>query len=216
MRSRHYLYAGIYCLIVAAIGLFAIVMLASAAEVTLQWDPPTEGTPTGYKIYQGLKSGEHDKIIDAGLRRELTIQGLLPGTTYYWRATAYNAEAESDFSNEVSKYIPAVPVLSAPVVTTAFNGTAVTFTFDTGNVVPTRYFVRIVEAPTKLDGPVGTMYEGTSNSITVSDLTPGKTYNFYGRYNVDAAVSIKGASQTITIPTVIILKAPQTLIIKAE
>ena len=93
----------------------AIVLLAAsswAAEVTLTWDapdPPAE--PIGYRIYQGLASRVYDKYADAGTQTEWMMQGLEPGKTYYFAATAlYDDGVESGYSNEVSKLIPVISV----------------------------------------------------------------------------------------------------------
>ena len=93
----------------------AIVLLAAsswAADVRLTWDapdPPAE--PIGYRIYQGLASGVYDKHVDAGTQMTWTMQGLEPGKTYYFAATAlYPDNVESGYSNEVSKFIPVVGV----------------------------------------------------------------------------------------------------------
>lgn len=93
----------------------AIVLLAAsswAAEVRLAWDapdPPAE--PIGYRIYQGLASGVYDKHVDAGTQMTWTMQGLEPGKTYYFAATAlYPDNVESEYSNEVFRLIPVVGV----------------------------------------------------------------------------------------------------------
>lgn len=91
-----------------------IILLASAswaAEVTLTWDAPEAGEPIGYRIYQGIASGVYDKHADAGSQMTWTMQGLEPGKTYYFAATAlYPDNVESGYSNEVSKLIPVVGV----------------------------------------------------------------------------------------------------------
>ena len=72
--------------------LLFLVLLAAptwAAEVTLTWDapdPPSE--PIGYRIYQGTASGVYNKTADAGTQLTWTMQGLEPGKTYYFAATA--------------------------------------------------------------------------------------------------------------------------------
>ena len=93
----------------------AIVLLAVsswAAEVTLTWDAPEPpAAPIGYRIYQGTASGVYDKHADAGTQMTWTMQGLEPGKTYYFAATAlYPDNVESGYSNEVSKLIPVVGV----------------------------------------------------------------------------------------------------------
>ena len=93
----------------------AIILAASAswaAEVTLTWDapdPPSE--PIGYRIYQGTASGVYNKTADAGTQLTWTMQGLEPGKTYYFAATAlYPDNVESEYSNEVFRLIPVVGV----------------------------------------------------------------------------------------------------------
>jgi len=93
--------------------LLFLVLLAAptwAAEVKLAWDapdPPSE--PIGYRIYQGVAAGVYDKHADAGTQMTWTMQGLEPGKTYYFAATAlYRDDIESGYSNEVSKLIPVV------------------------------------------------------------------------------------------------------------
>lgn len=93
----------------------AIILAAFAswaAEVTLTWDapdPPSE--PIGYRIYQGVAAGVYDKHADAGTQMTWTMQGLEPGKTYYFAATAlYPDNVESEYSNEVFRLIPVVGV----------------------------------------------------------------------------------------------------------
>lgn len=92
----------------------AIILAASAswaAEVTLTWDAPDAAIPIGYRIYQGVAAGVYDKHVDTGTQMTWTMQGLEPGKTYYFAATAlYPDNVESGYSNEVSKLIPVVGV----------------------------------------------------------------------------------------------------------
>ena len=93
----------------------AIVLLAVsswAAEVTLTWDAPEPpAAPIGYRIYQGTASGVYNKTADAGTQLTWTMQGLEPGKTYYFAATAlYPDNVESEYSNEVFRLIPVVGV----------------------------------------------------------------------------------------------------------
>ena len=83
---------------------------------TLSWTPPTENTDNsylvnlkGYRIYYGYTSDEVTTLLrdtdDVGANlTEYTVEGLTPGSTYYFGMTAVNDEGvESAMSNLVSK-----------------------------------------------------------------------------------------------------------------
>lgn len=79
-------------------------------SVKLSWDASMSGGVTGYKIYDGIASHTYTNVVDAGNATHLTVNGLLPGATYYFAATAYNGLGqESIFSNETSCTVPAMP-----------------------------------------------------------------------------------------------------------
>jgi hypothetical protein len=79
------------------------------AEVTLAWDANSEPDVVGYKLYYGTASGNYSQSIDAGNTTQITITGIQAGVTYYFAATAYNAQAgESGFSKEVSYTVSAL------------------------------------------------------------------------------------------------------------
>jgi hypothetical protein len=84
----------------------SILFLAACAfakNVPLAWDPPDINPEivTGYKIYYGLSPRTYTVNVNAGLVRTYTVMNL-PAGTYYFTATAYDANGnESDYSNEV-------------------------------------------------------------------------------------------------------------------
>lgn len=75
-----------------------------ADTVTLAWDASSGAT--GYKIYYGTAPHTYSTILDVGNVLTYPVPNLGPGT-YYFAVTAYNAQGESSFSNEVSKIIAA-------------------------------------------------------------------------------------------------------------
>ncbi len=85
------------------------VTSVGSGSAVLSWLPPTEnedGTPltdlAGYKLYWGTSSGKYDGsvTIDNPGVTTYVLDNLAPAT-YYFVATAYNAEgAESEPSNE--------------------------------------------------------------------------------------------------------------------
>jgi len=91
-------------LIVLMLLLFAV----PAFGATLSWNAPTEGTPTGYKIYYNEFSqdvGLVTEIVDCEL-----VLNLVPELEYTMHVTAYNAIGESGPSNEITyirqAYVP--------------------------------------------------------------------------------------------------------------
>ncbi|MGB7746176.1 MAG: fibronectin type III domain-containing protein [Verrucomicrobiia bacterium] len=93
--------------------------VCAAGTVTLAWRPSTDPTVVGYDIFQGTNSGVYTRTLDAGDATNITISGLVAGTTYYFAATTVDGTGMiSPFSNEVSYK---VPTNSAPTVTNAPN-----------------------------------------------------------------------------------------------
>lgn len=77
----------------------------SATTATLAWNPVTDQTLNGYKVYVGTASGLYTRTITVGNLTSYTVESLTAGTTYYFAVTAYNSAGESSPSNEVSKSI---------------------------------------------------------------------------------------------------------------
>lgn len=80
----------------------------AAAALTLAWDPSTEPSVSGYRLYQGGQSQVYTNIIDIGQQTTLTISNLAPSATYYFAVTAYDDSGlESAFSGEINYTVPA-------------------------------------------------------------------------------------------------------------
>jgi hypothetical protein len=78
-------------------------IVPGTVSCTLEWNPNSEPELAGYRLYYGTASGYYEFSIDAGNRTTCTVTGLDPDLTYYFAATAYDAEGvESEYSNEVS------------------------------------------------------------------------------------------------------------------
>ena len=69
-------------------------------SITLAWDAVS--VATGYKIHFGLASGQYDNHLDVGNVTTKTLTGIGAGVDVFFAVTAYNASAESGYSNEVS------------------------------------------------------------------------------------------------------------------
>jgi hypothetical protein len=92
--------------------------LTSASTVTLGWDASVTPSVTGYKIYVGTSSGSYGAGIDVGNVLLFTVPNLNEGTKYYFVATAYNPETESEYSNEVSTTTLTPAILSGGMAIT--------------------------------------------------------------------------------------------------
>ena len=73
----------------------------------MAWDPSVGSNVTGYNLYYGLASGSYTQKIDVGPATSAAVNGLQPGNTYYFAATAYDDNGvESVPSNEASYIVP--------------------------------------------------------------------------------------------------------------
>lgn len=86
---------------------------AIARNLTLAWNPSTDSSVVGYNLYYGTSSGDYTSKITVGNVTTATVSNLVAGTTYYFSATAYNANGvESNFSNETKFIVPGVLTLA--------------------------------------------------------------------------------------------------------
>ena len=85
--------------IISIITIIIFPILSFGWDVKLGWNQPTQGNPTGYKIYVGFPSGNYTSEIDVGNITEYIID--LPNGRYFAAAKAYNDTELSDYSNEI-------------------------------------------------------------------------------------------------------------------
>jgi len=78
----------------------------SSGTATLTWDPETDLSVKGYKVYAGTSPNVYGAPVDVGNVTTFPIINLQSGKTYYFAVTAYNSAGESGYSNEASKIIP--------------------------------------------------------------------------------------------------------------
>jgi hypothetical protein len=151
-----------------------------AGDVNLAWDPNTEPTLAGYKLYYGTAPRTYDTSIDVGNVTTYTITGLTPGVTYYFAATAYDTNgSESDFSNEVS--------------------TTVTCTYSISPA--SQSFVEVVGlGAVNVTAGSGCLWTAVSN-VTWITITAGSSGTGIGTvsYSVEANASTASRSGTLTI-----------------
>jgi hypothetical protein len=79
-----------------------------AANVRLTWEPNTEPALADYKIHYGSVSGSYTTTVDVTRNTTFSISNLQAGNTYFFAATAYDADGvDSDYFNEVAYSVPA-------------------------------------------------------------------------------------------------------------
>jgi hypothetical protein len=78
-------------------------------QVTLGWIASPDPTVVGYYLYYGTSSEGCTNKINVGTNTEFIVGGLVPGSTYYFTETAYNAASvESSFVPQISYLVPGV------------------------------------------------------------------------------------------------------------
>jgi hypothetical protein len=96
---------------------------AGLQQVALGWNASPDPTVVGYYFYYGAASGVYTNKADVGTNTAFTASGLVPGTTYYFSSTSYNAaRVESGFVPEVSYVVPGI----LTVAVTENQGNAIT------------------------------------------------------------------------------------------
>ena len=76
-------------------------------SLSLAWDPSSDPTVVGYRVYQGGASQVYTNVIDVGHQTSMTISNLVTGATYFFAVTAYDATgSESAFSGQIVYTVP--------------------------------------------------------------------------------------------------------------
>ena len=114
-------------------GLLSLAALGGsvqAGNVDLAWNRSTDALIVGYDIHYGEASGVYTSSVDAGPNLTAAVTGLMPGQTYYFAVTAYDANGDaSAFSNQVTNRLPVLPsIIGQPLTQTAIAGLPVTLT----------------------------------------------------------------------------------------
>ena len=153
--------------------------VAGSSSVTLDWDAPDGGAPTGYTV---TGSGT---IAVSGTGA--TVTGLTLGTTYTWSVTADN-----DSGSGASRSVTVVFDVPGPVrnlAGTADSDTQVSLAWDAPDTggAPTGYTV---------SGSGTITVSGTA--ATVTGLSAGTSYTFSVTANNNAGSS---PSRSVTVPT---------------
>jgi agmatine/peptidylarginine deiminase len=148
---------------------------ATHGSVTLTWQAPINGTPTGYKVYK------NNTALTTVTGLTYTDTAVTDGTTYSYKVTALYGSDESDPTATVT----ATPNMYAPTNLVATGGDSVvmlTWTAAAGREAEEAFSLgskdrAISSYRIYRDGAALTTVTGTSYSDT--NVTNGTTYNYY-------------------------------------
>lgn len=198
-------------------------------RVGLAWNPSVDPSVTGYNVYYGTASRSYSQQVNVGLVTNTAVSNIVAGTTYYFAVTAYNTEAESDFSDEAvyfaaSNAVPfSVAITSwpkAPQVITlaATNVTATTATLqgqviDSGRDLTATVFFYGTNDPyadTNADwgGFVNSGISTNTASGSLVNLLPNTTYYFSFAALNAAGIGSSTNSLSFTTPALPVLEQP--------
>jgi hypothetical protein len=167
------------------------------ANVALAWSPSTDPQVAGFNIYYGRISGVYTNKISVGAATSLTVSNLVPGATYYFAATTYNAAgAESAFSSEVSYTVPIQPSPAAQLVVTPAKQLVLTLTGPVGS----NY---VIQASTDLVHwmPFSTNTIPPGGSVSIIDSNLGSPQKYYQAvpYNIPPTPQLSGSKMAMGV-----------------
>ena len=145
---------------------------ASAASISLAWDPNKEPEVTGYVVLVGSAPGGTDQTVDVGAKTIWNFTTGTAGKKYYFRVQAYTATGlKSLSSNEVSAAVP-TPTTVPPYG--SFDTPTQNATGVTGSVAVTGWAlddngvtrVRILRAPVAGEAAGTLVYLGDASFVT--------------------------------------------------
>lgn len=205
------------CNILFFVCIFSLLVsvTSQARDVTLQWDPNTEPSVTGYKIYYNVDSANLPFIgtgaaqgpspHDVSTATTTTLNGLDSDHSYYFAVTAYDASgAESSYSNTI--YLPeATPPtvsISSPAPNATLSGTVSVTASATDNVGVTNVEFYLNGVLTASDTSTPYVYSLNTTSLASGAYTLlVKAYDAAGNVGQSATVSVMVVNDT-TAPSV--------------
>jgi hypothetical protein len=199
--------AGLTKLLGGLLALVAFSASAPAANVVLAWNASTNLDVAGYNVYYGQASQSYTASVNAGTNLTETFANLTPGLTYYFAATAYDANGdESAFSNEATNMIPLpLSILTQPQSETVIAASAASFSSAEAGPVP--LFIQWYFGTTAIAG-------ATNSALAWASVTASNAGNYYLTVsNVTGVVTSSVATLTVlTPPSILTEPKSQTVI----
>ena len=175
-------------LIAICVCIACLITPCTALTISFAWDASISPEVTGYKLYAGVESRTYTQNVDVGNQLAYGWEyGWIPGTPYYFAATAYTATAESLFSNEVTYTVAQAPDTTPPttpgipVITTASSSQLnLSWTASTDDVGVTGYRVE------RCQGAGCITWAEIAQPTTASYVNTGLSASTLYRYRVRA------------------------------
>ena len=174
---------------------------AQQLNVTLNWNQSSNATSYNLEVSTTSGFSTIANTLNTITANTTTLTGLLPGTTYYWRVKANNADGSSDWSASWSFTTDiAMPTLSLPT-----NG------LSNATIAPTLNWSAISNASSydvevSTDGTFSKLIAAkstiTTNTTNLTGLTAGTTY--YWRVKANGTSISSNWSATWSFTTAII------------
>jgi hypothetical protein len=167
----------------------------------------TEGVSNGdtpvidYAVYYDQGTGDFVELDSAVTQTEYVLSSITPGVTYSFMVTARNtvgSSLNSDALSILGAKVPDSPVnlANVPVITTGYQIGLIweDGAYDGGSPIIDYQLIYALESGSYTEYASGI----TTQSLTVTGLTPGSTYNFQVR-----AQNLNGYSDYSTLATIL-------------
>lgn len=144
----------------------------ATSTVSVAWNPSTDPTVAGYRVYSGTSSGVYTQETDAGNATSATLTGFNAGQTYFFAVTAYNSSGlESAPSNEISAQTPSL-TLSGIGNGMAFNASSpITLSAiaseSGGSITSVTFFQNATEIGSSSAAPYSFVWNGAPAGVDV-------------------------------------------------
>ncbi len=183
----------------------------ATGSVTLAWNASTDPSVVGYNVYYGGASGAYTNEICAGNATNVTVSGLVQGTTYYFAATTFSASGlESPFSSEASYLVPPkVPATNQPptlnaITNLTINENAGLQTVSLSGITSGATNENLTLTITAVSSNTGLIPNPTvnyTNANTTGKLTFAPVTNANGTATITVTVNDGGTSNNIVTQT---------------
>ncbi|MDR2692886.1 MAG: fibronectin type III domain-containing protein [Chitinispirillales bacterium] len=169
----------------------------SSSSISVTW-ASVDGA-AGYRVYRNTSAGGTYEPVGSTSSTSYTDNGLSPGTTYYYKVSAYKGNVESSQSSYANATLDLDPPSSVSAISTSSSSISVSWSLVNG---ATGY--RVYRS-TSFSGSYYEIATRTSSSTSYTDngLSPGTAYYYkVSAYNsnVESSQSYPPASATTSLP----------------